>query len=166
MRSAFIAAALVLLAAAPAFAQTEMDAAERALRTEMAPAGVAVDRVSPNEIRVTMPSDITFDFNRADVRSEFAPRVASLARTLNQHRGMRIEIIGHADAIGSDQYNQALSERRARAVGASLLDYGVGFDRISASGRGEWSPVAPNDSEWGRSRNRRVEIRITNGAGK
>ena len=70
MRSAFIAAALVLFAAAPAFAQTEMDAAERALRTEMAPAGVAVDRVSPNEIRVTMPSDITFDFNRADVRSD------------------------------------------------------------------------------------------------
>jgi flagellar motor protein MotB len=46
------------------------------------------------------------------------------------------------------------------------LDYGVGFDRISASGRGEWSPVASNDNEWGRSRNRRVEIRITNGGGK
>jgi outer membrane protein OmpA-like peptidoglycan-associated protein len=167
MRRALIAAAILLASAAPAFAQqTEMDAAESALRSEMAPAGVAVDRVSPNEIRVTMPSDITFDFNRADVRSEFAPRVASLARTLNQHRGMRIEIIGHADAIGSDQYNQELSERRARAVGASLLDYGVSFDRISASGRGEWSPVASNDNEWGRARNRRVEIRITNGAGK
>ena len=166
MRSALIAAAILMFSAAPAFAQTEMDAAERSLRTEMAPAGVAVDRVSPNEIRVTMPSDITFAFNRADVRSEFAPRVASLARTLNQHRGMRIEIIGHADAIGSDQYNQELSERRARAVGASLLDYGVGFDRISASGRGEWSPVASNDNDWGRSRNRRVEIRITNGNAK
>ena len=79
---------------------------------------------------------------------------------------MRIEIIGHADAIGSDQYNQELSERRARAVGASLLDYGVGFDRISASGRGEWSPIASNDNEWGRARNRRVEIRITNGSAK
>jgi len=167
MRSALIAAAFVLFSAASAFAQqTEMDAAESALRSEMAPAGVAVDRVSPNEIRVTMPSDITFDFNRADVRSEFAPRVAGLARTLNQHRGMRIEIIGHADAIGSDQYNQELSERRARAVGAHLLNYGVGFERILASGRGEWAPVAPNDSEYNRARNRRVEIRITNGNGK
>lgn len=166
MRLALIAAAIFMFSAAPALAQqSEMDAAERALRTEMAPAGVAVDRVSPNEIRVTMPSDITFDFNRADVRSEFAPRVASLARTLNQHRGMRIEIIGHADAIGSDQYNQDLSERRARAVGSQLMDYGVGFSRINASGRGEWSPVAPNDTEYGRAQNRRVEIRITNGGG-
>ncbi|MBY0569374.1 MAG: OmpA family protein [Hyphomonadaceae bacterium] len=166
MRLALIAAAILMFSAAPAFAQqSEMDAAERALRTEMAPAGVAVDRVSPNEIRVTMPSDITFDFNRADVRSEFAPRVAGLARTLNQHGGMRIEIIGHADAIGSDQYNQDLSERRARAVGSQLMDYGVGFSRINASGRGEWSPVAPNDTEYGRAQNRRVEIRITNGGG-
>jgi len=160
MRRAFLAAALLLFAT-PAFAQqTEMDAAESALRRDMAPSGVSIDRVSPDEIRVSMPSDITFDFNRADVRREFMPRVADLARTLNAHRGMQIEIIGHADAIGSDNYNQLLSERRAQAVGARLIDLGVAFYRISASGRGEWSPVAGNDTEWGRARNRRVEVRI------
>jgi len=160
MRRAILAAAFFAFAA-PAFAQnTEMDAAESALRREMAPAGVSVDRVSPDEIRLVMPSDITFDFNRADVRREFMPRVADLARTLNAHRGMSIEIVGHADAIGSDDYNQALSERRARSVGVRLLDYGVAFERISASGRGEWAPIASNDSDWGRARNRRVDVHI------
>jgi len=161
MRRAILAAAFLLFAA-PAFAQqTEMDAAESALRRDMAPSGVTVERVAPDEIRVSMPSDITFDFNRAELRREFMPRVADLARTLNAHRGMGIEIIGHADATGSDQYNQVLSERRAQAVGARLMDLGVAFNRIQASGRGEWVPVAGNDTEWGRARNRRVEVRIT-----
>jgi outer membrane protein OmpA-like peptidoglycan-associated protein len=147
--------------ATPAFAQNaQMDAAESALRRDMAPAGVAVERISPDEIRLVMPSDITFDFDRAEVRREFMPRVADLARTLNTYSGMSIEIVGHADAIGSGAYNQALSERRAQAVGARLLDYGVAFQRISASGRGEWAPIASNDSAWGLARNRRVEVRI------
>jgi outer membrane protein OmpA-like peptidoglycan-associated protein len=159
MRCAFIAAAFFMFAA-PAFAQSQMDRAETELRRDMAPAGVAVERVSPDEIRLVMPSDITFDFDRAEVRREFMPRVADLARTLNTYSGMSIEIVGHADAIGSGAYNQALSERRAQAVGARLLDYGVGFSRINASGRGEWAPIASNDSAWGRARNRRVEVRI------
>ena len=162
MRRALIAATLFLFAS-PAFAQNaEMDAAESELRRDMAPAGVTVERVAPDEVRLIMPSDITFDFDRADVRYEFMPRIADLARTLNAHPRMSIAIIGHADAIGSDGYNQALSERRARAVGARLMDYGVGYHRISASGRGEWAPVASNDTPWGRARNRRVEISIQN----
>jgi outer membrane protein OmpA-like peptidoglycan-associated protein len=160
MRRATIAV-LFLVFATPAFAQNaQMDAAESALRRDMAPAGVAVERVSPDEIRLVMPSDITFDFDRAEVRREFMPRVADLARTLNAYPGMAIDIVGHADAIGSDAYNQALSERRARAVGAHLMEYGVGFSRIAASGRGEWAPIASNDTSWGRARNRRVEVRI------
>lgn len=165
MRRALIAA-VVLAIAAPAFAQqSEMDAAESALRRDMAPAGVAVERVSPDEVRLSMPSDITFDFDRAELRREFAPRVAQLARTLNSYPRMSIEIVGHADALGPDQYNQDLSERRAQAVGARLMDYGVAFQRIAASGRGEWSPIAGNDTEWGRARNRRVEVRILSRGG-
>jgi outer membrane protein OmpA-like peptidoglycan-associated protein len=164
MRFAAFAFALFAFAAAPALAQeTEMDRAERELRDAVAPMasqGAAVERVAPDEIRVHMPSDITFDFNRAELRYEFMPRIRELASTLRRYPGMSVDVIGHADAIGPDAYNQELSERRARAVGAALIDYGVQWQRIGASGRGEWEPIASNASEWGRARNRRVEIRI------
>ncbi|MGE0047148.1 MAG: OmpA family protein, partial [Hyphomonadaceae bacterium] len=148
--------------ASPALAQgnAEMDAAEQSLRREMAPAGVSVERAAPNEIVVRMPSDITFDFNRADIRYEFYPRVRELARILNSHPSMYVAIIGHADAIGSDAYNQRLSERRAYSVGNALLDEGVRRRRIDARGMGESQPIASNYTDWGRAQNRRVEIRV------
>lgn len=159
----YAVSALVLFAfASPALAQQQhpdMDAAESELRSAM-PAGVAVDRVAPDEVRVRMPSDITFDFNSADVRGQFMPRIADLARTLTRHPGTVIHITGHADAIGSDQYNQRLSERRADSVGLALRDYGVSFARVETSGMGEFEPIASNSSEWGRAQNRRVEISI------
>lgn len=164
MRYAVFALAVFVLAG-PAFAQQqqqqqqEMDAAESELRSAM-PAGVAVDRIAPDEVRVRMPSDITFDFNSADVRGQFMPRVADLARTLVRHPGTVVHITGHADAIGSDQYNQRLSERRADSVGLALRDYGVSFARIETSGMGEFEPIASNATEWGRAQNRRVEISI------
>lgn len=164
MRSLVLAFAFLSLSAFPALAQqAEMDRAERELRDAMAPAasvGATVERVAPNEIRVRMPSDITFDFNRANLRYEFMPQIRDLARTLSGHPGLSIDIIGHADAIGSDSYNQELSERRAQSVGAALLDNGVQWRRINTSGRGEWEPIATNASDWGRAQNRRVEIRV------
>jgi outer membrane protein OmpA-like peptidoglycan-associated protein len=160
----FAVFAVALLAAAPAFAQqTEMDRAERELRDAMAPAasaGATVERVSPDEVRVRMPSDITFDFNRADLKYEFMPRIRDLAHTLGRHPGMSVAVIGHADAVGSDDYNLRLSERRARSVGDALTDFGIGYGRISTRGMGEWEPVASNASDWGRAQNRRVEIRV------
>ena len=160
MRFAFLAFILAVLAG-PAFAQeSEMDRAEQELRDTMAPAGVAVERAAPDELRLRMPSDITFAFNRADVRYEFMPRLRDLARTLSRYPGMSVEIIGHADAIGSDGYNQVLSERRAHSVGSALMEFGVSYARIGARGMGEWAPIASNDNEWGRAQNRRVEIRI------
>jgi outer membrane protein OmpA-like peptidoglycan-associated protein len=166
MRILIFAAALAAVLAAPMMAsaqQTEMDRAERELRDAMAPAasaGAVVERVAPDEVRVRMPSDITFDFNRADVKYEFMPRIRDLARTLNRYPGMSVAVIGHADAIGSDNYNLQLSERRARSVGDALTDFGIGYRRIDTRGMGEWEPVASNASDWGRAQNRRVEIRV------
>ncbi len=160
MRIAVLATAFFMLVA-PAAAQTEMDRAESELRDSMASApGVAVERVSPDEIRIRMPSDITFDFDRANVKREFMPRVHDLARTLNSYPSLSVAIIGHADALGSDNYNLELSERRARAVGSALMDNGVPYQRIAARGRGEWEPIASNANDWGRAQNRRVEIRL------
>lgn len=166
MRMLVLFAAFALSVAAPTFAaaqQTEMDRAERELRDAMAPAasaGATVERVAPDEIRIRMPSDITFDFNRADVKYEFMPRIRDLARTLGRHPGMSVAVIGHADAIGSDDYNLRLSERRARSVGDALTDFGIGYSRIDTRGMGEWEPIATNASDWGRAQNRRVEIRV------
>lgn len=156
-----IASLALLFTAAPALAQeTEMDRAEAEMRSTMAPAGASVERIAPDEVRVVMPSDITFDFNRAEVRYEFVPHLQGLAQTLSRYPGMSVTIVGHADAIGSDGYNQQLSERRAFSVGDILRRYGVDYGRIAASGRGEWAPIASNANAWGRARNRRVEISV------
>lgn len=161
----FVAA---LLFAAPGlavsgFAQSveqQLDAAEQSLRTQMAPAGVDVERVAPDQIVVRMPADITFDFDSAVIKGAFRLRVYDLARVLGEHPNLRVRIVGHADAMGPDDYNQRLSERRAYAVGNALLDLGIRRYRIDASGMGEWSPIESNATEWGRARNRRVEIQI------
>lgn len=162
MRFLLAAAVLVVLVASQSRAQeTELDRAQAELSTAPAMAGVAVERRSQDDLVVTMPSDITFEFNRADVRGQFMPTIRQLARTLESHPGVHVEIVGHADAIGSDDYNQTLSERRAQSVGARLMDFGIPYRRISASGRGEWEPIATNATEWGRARNRRVEIHLS-----
>lgn len=163
MRVALLAAAFLLAAISSAFAQDEMDRAERELRDAMAPAasqGAVVERVSPDEVRVRMPSEITFDFNRADLKREFMPRISELARTLGRYPSMSVSVVGHADAIGSDEYNRRLSERRAWSVGEALEQYGVSHGRISASGMGEMSPIATNATDWGRAQNRRVEVSV------
>lgn len=160
MRTLVIALALAAIAD-PALAQNpEMDAAEQEMRSTMAPAGARVERVASDEVRLIMPSDITFDFNRAEVRYEFTPYLRDLARTLVRYPGMSVNVVGHADAIGSDAYNQRLSERRAFAVSDMLGRYGVEHGRIRSGGRGEWEPIATNAEAWGRARNRRVEISV------
>ena len=162
MRLSFIACAL-LFAAAPAYAQDarqETDRAEQELRSSLAPAGVAVDRVAPDTIRLTMSDAITFDFDRAYVSPKFMPRLHDLARTLLLHPSMAVGVVGHTDAIGSDAYNQALSERRARAVSDALRDYDVSYERIVATGMGEMQPIDTNATDEGRARNRRVEITL------
>lgn len=163
LAAGFLAAALfcALSPAALAQAQTEMDRAESDLRASTPPAaGATIERRAPDDLVVSMASDITFAFNSADIRYQFEPIIRNLAQTLDRYPGLIIDIVGHADAIGSDDYNQRLSERRAHSVGAALMDFGVDYDRIATSGRGEWEPIASNDTEWGRARNRRVEIHL------
>ena len=161
-----LAVAALLLSAPPTVAQQtdDLSRAESELRSTMPSAGADVRRASPNEIVVTMASDITFGFNSAAVKPQFLAHIGDLARTLNRYQNLAIAVVGHADAIGSDDYNQALSERRAHSVGAALMEDGVAYGRIVASGRGAWEPIATNATEWGRARNRRVEIHLKKGS--
>jgi outer membrane protein OmpA-like peptidoglycan-associated protein len=117
-------------------------------------------RQAPCGIVVTMP-DVLFDFDRAALRPVARERLDRLAELLQRSPGHDLMVEGHADAIGSEAYNQDLSERRAQAVRSHLVGGGVSARKISAVGRGELQPVATNATSAGRSLNRRVDIAIT-----
>jgi outer membrane protein OmpA-like peptidoglycan-associated protein len=138
-----------------------MDSQYQNLRQRLAGTGVGVTRVSESEILLNFPADLTFDFNRDSVKSQFVPTLSNVAQVLSQYPETNVSVIGHADSVGPDAYNQDLSERRAMAVSSVLAQGGVSRQRLSASGRGESQPIADNSTDSGRARNRRVEVRIS-----
>lgn len=137
-----------------------MDRQERQLREQLAGSGVQVERVAEDQIRLVMPSDITFDTASADIRGQFRPILVDVSSVLEANPSSMIDVIGHADSRGSDDYNLDLSERRAMAVSSLLLNNGVQGERLLAYGRGESEPVADNSTPEGQQLNRRVEIRV------
>jgi outer membrane protein OmpA-like peptidoglycan-associated protein len=136
-----------------------MDVQEKKLRDRMAGTGVTVTRMGDN-ITLNMPSNITFALNSADLNAQFFNALDGVSMVLKEYDKTVIEVAGHTDSSGSDQYNQALSERRAQAVAGYLSSHGVKAQRLITIGAGEGHPVASNDTEQGRSANRRVELTI------
>ena len=136
-----------------------MDKQERALREDLSGTGVGVERVGDN-IRLQMPSSITFDTNRAVIKPEFKPILKEIAGTLSEYESTIVQIAGHTDSTGSAQYNQQLSVNRANSVRDYLVTNGVIQQRIITTGYGESMPVADNSTEYGRQQNRRVEITL------
>jgi len=109
---------------------------------------------------VTMPQDLLFATDRADVRPDLQADLRAVARNLQQYPDSRVEVIGHTDNVGDAAYNQDLSQRRAASVLAVLRNAGVPSGRMYAIGRGEDQPIASNLTAEGRAQNRRVEIVI------
>ncbi|MBN1447512.1 MAG: OmpA family protein [Bacteroidetes bacterium] len=105
--------------------------------------------------------NILFDFNRATFDMAYTDELRNILAMLRNYENIHIEIRGHTDYIGSDEYNIALSDARARAVKNYLVNRGVEADRITTRGMGKSQPIAPNDTELGRRLNRRTEIVIT-----
>ena len=106
-------------------------------------------------------SDVLFDFDRADLKPGARERLARVAGILSSHPTLKIEIEGHTDAVGSDNYNQGLSERRAASVSSYLREQAIGQAIASTQGFGESRPVATNGTAEGRQQNRRVEIVVS-----
>ncbi|HEY7495042.1 MAG TPA: OmpA family protein [Candidatus Tectomicrobia bacterium] len=104
--------------------------------------------------------DVLFEFNRADLKPGTMQKLYPLVTFLQENPTRNVVIEGHTDNIGSDAYNQELSQQRADAVRGFLIQNGIGAERITAQGRGKSYPVASNDTEVGRQQNRRVEITI------
>jgi outer membrane protein OmpA-like peptidoglycan-associated protein/Mg-chelatase subunit ChlD len=105
--------------------------------------------------------NILFDFNKASFDQSFVPELRTALAMLREYTAMHVEIRGHTDYIGSDEYNIALSDARARSVKQFLVQRGIADDRITTRGMGKTQPIAPNDTELGRRLNRRTEIVIT-----
>ncbi|MBC3786402.1 OmpA family protein [Spirosoma utsteinense] len=118
-----------------------------------------VERVGEG-IKITFGSDILFDVNSYQLKSETKRQLTEFAQTLNKYEDTDIRIEGHADATGTDSHNQQLSNQRAKAVGSFLESQGVKQSRVDEKGYGESQPVADNNSETGRSKNRRVDIAV------
>ena len=103
---------------------------------------------------------MTFDTDRAEIRSDFYPVLNSVVKVLKEYDKTLIEVSGFTDSTGSDQHNLELSQRRADAVGGYLKGQGLNPARVQAQGVGEQQPVASNDTPAGRQENRRVELRL------
>jgi len=113
------------------------------------------------EVRVELPADVLFDFDKAEIRADAADALAKLASIIAAYPNRRVELSGHTDDKGGDAYNQRLSERRAAAVKTWLVDrHSLDGSRIATRGDGESRPVADNRTDEGRQRNRRVEALI------
>jgi outer membrane protein OmpA-like peptidoglycan-associated protein len=109
-------------------------------------------------VGLTIDSDVLFAFDSADIRETAKPTLARVAQAMFEHSNRMLTVVGHTDNIGTEAYNQGLSERRAASVKEYLVDAGVPADRIMTQGMGETMPIAPNDTEEGRQLNRRVDF--------
>ncbi|WP_137680416.1 OmpA family protein [Aurantiacibacter suaedae] len=148
-------------AAAGGYVGYRMD--EQIKELEEATAGTGVDvSQTPNGdgILVNLP-DVTFAVNSADISPSMRQTLDGVAQSMVNYPNSLIDVMGHTDSTGSDQYNLDLSRRRANSVTNYLASRGVSRARIELIGYGEQYPVADNTTESGRAQNRRVEIRIT-----
>lgn len=136
-----------------------MDNQESALRQRLQNSGVGVTRVG-NNIVLIMPGNITFGTDRADIRPEFIEVLDSVSIVLNEFNQSLVDVNGHTDSDGSDEYNYQLSRERAESVGLFFVNRGVNSQRIAINGLGENQPIASNNSASGKAQNRRVEIQI------
>jgi outer membrane protein OmpA-like peptidoglycan-associated protein len=136
-----------------------MDYQESKLREQLQGTGVSVTRAG-DELILNMPGNVTFEVDRAEIRSGFFDVLNSVVLVVKEFDKTVIEIAGFTDSTGSDSYNQTLSERRSYSVGDYLISQGVTRGRVVTKGFGERYPIADNGTPVGREQNRRVELRL------
>ena len=135
-----------------------MDRTYQNLRERLAGTGVGVTRVSQSQILLNFPSDLTFDYDRDAVKSQFVPTLQQVGSVLRDYEQTTVDVYGFADCTGPDAYNQDLSERRAGNVATVFASNGVIRQRIITQGFGESRPVTQPCSA---AANRRVEVTIS-----
>jgi len=103
---------------------------------------------------------IYFDFNKATIKKNSAPTLDAAAKIFKEYPGLKVEVSGHTDDVGTREYNVDLAQRRADSVKQYLVDRGVAADRIKTRGAGPDEPIADNTKAAGRAKNRRIEFKI------
>lgn len=126
--------------------------------------GVEVTQTPDNQLRLEIPSDVSFDVGKADIRPEMRPVLDRFAQSLAAHPVTTVRIVGHTDSTGTDAINNPLSVNRAASTRDYLAARGVAASRIAIDGRGSREPAATNATPEGRAQNRRVEIFVAEAA--
>lgn len=137
---------------------SKMDKQAKKLEEELGSAAT-VERVGEG-IKLTFNSQLLFDFGKTDLKESNKADLQKFAETLKQNPDTDLLIVGHTDDVGSESFNQTLSEKRAAAVSSYLASMDVSYSRLKTQGKGETQPSVSNSTEESRSQNRRVEIAI------
>ena len=135
-----------------------MENQKRSMEQATQGTGVQVTQTADNRLKLEVPSDISFDVGRADIRPDFRVVLDKFAATLNGNPATIVTIVGHTDNTGSDTINDPLSLQRAARTRDYLTTRGVSPGRFNIDGRGSHEPLVANSSDANRARNRRVEI--------
>ena len=138
-----------------------MEAQKKQMEEATAGTGVAVTQTADNRLKLDIPSDISFDSGRADIKPNLRSVLNTFANGLVKNPTATINIIGHTDSSGSDAVNDPLSFNRAVATRDYLVARGVASSRFSVDGRGSREPIASNSTAADKAKNRRVEIFVT-----
>ncbi len=145
-------------AGAGAYMDKQQTEFEQQLQRERAQHQIEIERQQNEILKLTMNSEVSFDFNSDRIKPSFYSSLNKIAEIMNRYPKTQIVVVGHTDNVGSEQYNLELSLRRANAVGDYLIMRGVSTSRMGTEGHGEMEPIASNDTASGRAQNRRVEI--------
>ena len=136
----------------------QMEDKKRQMERATAGTGTVVTQTADNQLKLSIPNDISFATGRHDIQPRLMPILDQFAQGLNQQPSMEVRIVGHTDNTGSDAINNPLSVNRAQSARDYLVSRGVAASRISIDGRGSREPIADNSTEAGRARNRRIDI--------
>ncbi len=136
----------------------QMEDKKRQMEAATAGTGTEVTQTADNQLKLSIPNDISFASGKSDIQARLKPILDQFAQGVNQQGSMEVKIIGHTDSTGSDAINNPLSMRRAESARDYLVSRGVASSRISTEGRGSREPIADNATEAGRARNRRIDI--------
>jgi outer membrane protein OmpA-like peptidoglycan-associated protein len=137
---------------------SRMEQQKRTMEQATQGTGVQVTQTADNRLKLDIPTDISFDTNRSDIKPNFRPILDKFAASLVENPYSKVSIIGHTDSTGGDAINNPLSINRAAHTRDYLSSRGVAINRIGIDGRGSHEPLVANDTEANRARNRRVEI--------
>ena len=135
-----------------------MEEKKQAMEKATAGTGVVVSQTQDNQLKLNIPSDISFDIGRYNIKPNLQPVLDQFAQGLNSQPNTEVRIVGHTDNTGTDAINNPLSLNRAQSARDYLVARGVDARRIAIEGHGSKQPLADNSTEAGRAKNRRIEI--------